>query len=215
MPWASQVPAIVEAWYPGEEDGNAVAGVLFGTVDPSGKLPVTFPASPAQTPVSSPSQFPGVNGQVQYSEGLDVGYRWYDATGTAPLFPFGYGLSYTRFSFSHLTVRGGAGRTPVTVSAQVTNTGTRAGAEVAQLYLGDPAAAGEPPRQLKGFQKVGLRPGQTATVRFTLTRHDLSYWSDSANRWVAPAGTFQVYLGDSSALASLPLRGSFTVTRAG
>ena len=215
MPWASQVPAIVEAWYPGEEDGNAVAGVLFGTVDPSGKLPVTFPASQAQTPVSSPSQFPGVNGQVHYSEGLEVGYRWYDATGTAPLFPFGYGLSYTRFSFGHLTVRPGPGRAPVTVSARVTNTGTRAGAEVAQLYLGDPAAAGEPPRQLKGFQKIDLRPGQTATVRFTLTRHDLSYWNDAANRWVVPAGTFQVYLGDSSALANLPLRGSFTVTRAG
>lgn len=109
------------------------------------------------------------------------------------------------------TVDRARGRAPVTVSARVANTGTRAGAEVAQLYLGDPAAAGEPPRQLKGFRKVDLRPGQTATVRFTLTGHDLSYWSEAASRWVVPAGTFQVYLGDSSALASLPLRGSFSL----
>jgi beta-glucosidase len=207
MPWANQVPAIVEAWYPGEEDGNAVAGVLFGTVNPSGKLPVTFPASQSRTPVSSPSQFPGVNGQVQYSEGLDVGYRWYDANDVAPLFPFGYGLSYTRFSFGHLSIHPAA-RT-VTVSARVTNTGSRAGADVAQLYLGDPAAAGEPPRQLKGFRKVFLRPGQSATVRFTLTGHDLSYWNDAANGWVVPAGAYQVYVGDSSALGDLPLRGQF------
>jgi beta-glucosidase len=231
MPWLDQVPAVVEAWYPGEEDGNAVAAVLFGMVDPSGKLPVTFPASESQTPVSSPSQFPGVDGEVHYSEGLDVGYRWYDANSVTPLFPFGYGLSYTSFSFSHLrisakTVRNqvsgaepascgcnGQGATLVTVSARVTNTGTRAGAEVAQLYLGDPASAGEPPRQLKGFRKADLRPGQSVTVRFTLSGHDLSYWDDAASGWVVPDGTFQVYLGDSSALQNLPLRGSFTVTR--
>ena len=113
------------------------------------------------------------------------------------------------------TTRNGPSGRQVTVSATVTNTGPVAGSDVAQLYLGDPAAAGEPPRQLKGFQKVTLRPGQSTTVRFTLTGHDLSYWDDKADGWVVPDGQFGVYLGDSSALASLPLRGGFTVTRGG
>jgi beta-glucosidase len=166
-------------------------------------------------PASTPAQFPGVGGQVQYSEGIDVGYRWYDARNLTPLFPFGYGLSYTSFAFSDLRVTPSqlAGRgAPVTVTARVTNTGPVTGSEVAQLYLADPAAAGEPPRQLKGFQKVTLRPGQSAVVSFTLDRHDLSYWNDSANGWVVPDGGFRVYVGDSSALSGLPLRGGFTVT---
>jgi beta-glucosidase len=231
MPWLSQVPAVVEAWYPGEEDGSAVAAVLFGQVNPSGKLPVTFPVSESRTPTSSPSQFPGTNGQVDYSEGLGVGYRGYDAENITPMFPFGYGLSYTTFAFSRLTVSppdvantqsgpgasscgcNGQGARLGTVSATVTNTGKVAGAEVAQLYLGDPAVAGEPPRQLEGFAKVYLRPGQSARVTFPLTGHDLSYWDDAANGWVVPDGTFGVYVGDSSALANLPLRGRLTVTR--
>jgi beta-glucosidase len=231
MPWLSQVPAVLEAWYPGEEDGDAVAAVLFGAVNPSGKLPVTFPVSESRTPTSSPSQFPGTNGEVQYSEGLDVGYRGYDAENITPQFPFGYGLSYTTFKFSGLHVNparvqnpesgpgasscgcNGQGTRLGTVTATVTNTGKVAGAEVAQLYLGDPAVAGEPPRQLEGFGKVFLRPGQSATVSFPLTGHELSYWDDAANGWVVPDGTFGVYVGDSSALAGLPLRGSLTVTR--
>jgi beta-glucosidase len=231
MPWLSQVPAVLEAWYPGEEDGSAVAAVLFGMVNPSGKLPVTFPVSESQTPTSSPSQFPGTNGEVQYSEGLDVGYRGYDAENITPQFPFGYGLSYTTFAFSNLKVNpprvrnaesgpgasscgcNGQGTKLGTVSATVTNTGKVAGAEVAQLYLGDPAVAGEPPRQLMGFDKVDLKPGQSARVTFPLTGHDLSYWDDAANGWVVPDGTFQVYVGDSSAPANLPLHGSLTVTR--
>jgi beta-glucosidase len=231
MPWLNQVPAVLEAWYPGEEDGNAVAAILFGKVDPSGKLPVSFPETESQTPTSSPSQFPGVNGQIDYSEGLDVGYRWYDANNVTPMFPFGYGLSYTSFAFSDLritpgTVRNsasgpgaascdcnGQGSKQVTVSATITNTGKVAGADVAQLYLGDPAVAGEPPRQLESFDKVNLRPGQSTTVHFTLSGHDLSYWDDTANGWVLPDGTFHVYVGDSSALANLPLQGTFTVNR--
>ena len=231
MPWLSDVPAVLEAWYPGEEDGNAVAAVLFGKVDPSGKLPVTFPVSDSATPVSSPSQWPGVNGQVVYSEGLDVGYRGYDAENITPMFPFGYGLSYTTFAFSNLHISSDQVQNPVsgpgasscdcngqgtglqTVTATVTNTGKVAGAEVAQLYLGDPAVAGEPPRQLEGFDKVSLRPGQSKTVKFELNGHELSYWDDTANGWVLPDGAFQVYVGDSSALANLPLQGSFTVTR--
>ena len=215
MPWLGQVAAVVDAWYPGESNGAALASVLYGATDPSGHLPVTFPSSLFQVPASTPAQFPGVGGQVQYSEGIDVGYRWYDARNLTPLFPFGYGLSYTGFAFSNLRVTPPqlAGRgAPVTVTARVTNTGPVTGAEVAQLYLGDPAAAGEPPRQLKGFQKVTLRPGQSAVVSFTLDRHDLSYWNDSANGWVVPDGGFRVYVGDSSALSGLPLRGGFTVT---
>jgi beta-glucosidase len=231
MPWLSQVASVVDGWYPGESNGTALAAVLFGQVDPSGHLPVTFPADLSQVPASTPSQFPGVNGQVQYSEGIDVGYRYYNASNETPLFPFGYGLSYTNFRFSQLSISSpevqnatsnpgatscgcnGQSSRLVTVSATVTNTGQVAGSDVAQLYLGDPAVAGEPPRQLKGFQKVTLQPGQSATVHFTLSGHDLSYWNDAANGWVVPDGQFGVSVGDSSALANLPLRGSFMVVR--
>jgi beta-glucosidase len=231
MPWLSQVSSVLDAWYPGESNGTALASVLFGKTDPSGHLPVTFPADLSQVPASTPSQFPGTGGQVQYSEGINVGYRFYDANSETPLFPFGYGLSYTTFGFSDLRITpgqvlngtsnpgttacgcSGQSGAQVTVSATVTNTGTVAGSDVAQLYLDDPAAAGEPPRQLKGFQKVTLQPGQSTTVHFTLTGHDLSYWNDTANGWVVPDGQFGVHVGDSSALAGLPLRGSFTVDR--
>jgi beta-glucosidase len=230
MPWLSQVAAVVDAWYPGESNGTALASVLYGQTDPSGHLPVTFPQNLSQVPASTPAQFPGVNGQVQYSEGVDVGYRWYDTQGSTPLFPFGYGLSYARFSFSQLHVTpshvanmssgpgpascrcNGRSTRLVRVTARVTNTGRVTGSDVVQLYLGDPAVSGEPPRQLKGFQKVTLRPGQSATLTFTLDGHDLSYWSQPANGWVVPAGSFQVQVGDSSALAGLPLHGGFTVT---
>jgi beta-glucosidase len=215
MPWLGQVPAVVDAWYPGESNGTALASVLYGATDPSGHLPVTFPRSLSQVPASTPAQFPGTGGKVLYSESIFVGYRWYDAHHLTPLFPFGYGLSYTRFAFSDLRVspprRAGRGAL-VRVTARVTNTGRVAGSEVAQLYLGDPPVAGEPPRQLKGFQRVTLRPGQSAVVSFTLGGHDLSYWKDSANGWVVPAGGFRVYVGDSSARAGLPLRGGFTLT---
>ena len=202
MPWLGQVKGVVEAWYPGEEDGNAIASVLFGEVNPAGKLPITFPASDSDVPASTPQQYPGVNGVATYSEGLDVGYRYDDAENIAPLFPFGYGLSYTRFAYSHLKVTG------TEVTAEVTNTGALTGAEVVQLYLGDPSSAGEPPRQLKAFKRVDLAPGGHATVRFQLTHAELAYWD---NGWKVAPGTYQVYVGDSSALSSLPLRGSFYV----
>jgi beta-glucosidase len=231
MPWLSQVASVLDAWYPGESNGTALATVLFGKVDPGGHLPVTFPTDLSQVPASSPSQFPGTGGQVLYSEGINVGYRYYDASNETPLFPFGYGLSYTRFRFSAVSITprqvqndtsdpgatacrcNGQSDNQVTVSATVTNTGQVAGSDVAQLYLGDPGAAGEPPRQLKGFQKVTLQPGQSTTVRFSLNGHDLSYWDAKANGWVVHGGQYQVYLGDSSSLANLPARGSFTVVR--
>jgi beta-glucosidase len=212
MPWLGQVPAVLEAWYPGQQDGNAVAAVLFGEVNPSGKLPMTFPASQSQTPVSTPAQFPGVGGKVTYSEGLDVGYRWYDAHGVTPLFPFGFGLSYTTFAFSGLTVSPGSTTSlgTVDVTATVTNTGQRVGTEVAQLYVGDPAAVGEPPLQLKGFQRVTLSPGQSAQVHFTLPPQALSYWNSTSQSWVVADGTYRILVGDSS--AQLPLQGTVQVT---
>ncbi|MFD4976160.1 glycoside hydrolase family 3 C-terminal domain-containing protein [Streptomyces sp. NPDC058424] len=211
MPWLDKVAGVVEAWYPGEHDGTALADVLFGKVNPSGKLPMTFPASEDQVPASTPEQFPGVNGVADYSEGLEVGYRWYDAHDQKPLFPFGYGLSYTKFAFSHLSVSPTSTTSlgTVQVGATVTNTGTRTGAEVAQLYLGFPSAAGEPPRQLKGFQKVTLAPGKSTRVHFTLTPQDLSIWDAAASTWSVPTGAFQVQVGDSS--ADLPLSGPFQV----
>jgi beta-glucosidase len=209
MPWLSQVAAVVDAWYPGESNGTALASVLYGNTDPSGHLPVTFPENLSQVPASTPQQFPGVNGKVHYSEGIKVGYRWYDAKNITPMFPFGYGLSYTTFGFRNLNITPGNGGAAVTVTARVTNTGHVAGTDVAQLYLGDPPVAGEPPRQLKGFQRVTLNPGQSSTVTFNLNRQDLAYWKTSANNWVVPEGQFHVYVGDSSALANLPLQGSF------
>jgi len=213
MPWLPAVAAVADSWYPGQTSGTALASVLFGQTDPGGHLPVTFPASLSQVPASTTAQFPGNGSTVQYSEGVDVGYRWYDARDIAPLFPFGFGLSYTRFAFSHLSVSRPAtdGTQDVRVSAVVTNTGHRSGSEVAQLYLGDPPGTGEPPRQLAGFQRVSLAPGASARVSFTITPQDESWWDDSASGWTQTSGQYQVYVGDSSALADLPLRGSFSM----
>jgi beta-glucosidase len=214
MPWLNRVAGVVDAWYPGQTSGRALAGVLFGRVNPGGHLPVTFPASLSQVPAASRHRFPGVNGKVRYAEGVDVGYRWYDAKGIRPLFPFGFGLSYTTFAYRGLRVTPATtnGVSAVRVSATVTNTGRRAGSDVAQLYLGDPAAAGEPPRQLAGFRRVTLGPGQSARVTFTVTPRDTWWWDQRAGGWSQTAGTYRVYVGDSSATAGLPLRGSFRMT---
>ena len=218
MPWLSQVSSVLDTWYPGEVDGTALASTLFGRSDPSGHLPVTFPTDLGQVPASTLAQFPGTGGQVQYSEGLDVGYRWYDQKGLTPLFPFGFGLSYTTFGYSNLRITktpyGAAG--DVTVSARVTNTGTRAGADVAQLYLDDPAAAGEAPRQLAGYQRVSLAAGQSQVVSFAVTPQSESWWDTSApggGGWTSSPGSYGVSVGDSSATAQLPLQGSFTLPR--
>jgi beta-glucosidase len=213
MPWLSQVAAVLDGWYPGQSSGTALASVLFGQTDPGGHLPVTFPASLSQVPASTTAQFPGNGTEVQYSEGINVGYRWYDTNNLTPLFPFGFGLSYTQFAFSNLQISHAtvAGTQDEQVSATVTNTGQRTGSDVAQLYLGDPSAAGEPPRQLAGFQRVTLAPGASAPVSFTITPQQESWWDDSANGWTQAEGTYNVYLGDSSALPDLPLQGTYTV----
>jgi beta-glucosidase len=214
MPWLSQVAGVVDAWYPGQTSGTALASVLFGQTDPGGHLPVTFPASLSQVPASTTAQFPGNGSEVLYSEGIDIGYRWYDSRNITPMFPFGFGLSYTKFAYSGLSLSRTVvnGTQDVRVSATVTNVGKVAGSDVAQLYLGDPAATGEPPRQLEGYQRVTLNPGRSARVSFTITPQDMSWWSDTANGWTQTAGLYHVYVGDSSALSSLPLRNAFRMS---
>jgi beta-glucosidase len=209
MPWLSDVAGVFENWYGGDETGAAVAALIFGKADPSGKLPVTFPASLSQVPAQTQAQWPGSATGVDYSEGVDIGYRWYQSQNITPLFPFGFGLSYTKFSFSNLNVGAFNSNGQATVTATVTNTGSVTGADVAQMYVGDPAASQDPPEQLKGFQRVTLNPGQSATVSFPLTIHDLASWSPAANTWQAQAGSYSISVGDSS--ASLPLTGSVSL----
>ncbi len=213
MPWLSQVAAVLDAWYPGQTSGTSLAAVLFGQTNPGGHLPVTFPVGLSQVPASTTAQFPGNGTDVQYSEGTGVGYRWYDANNLTPLFPFGFGLSYTQFAFSNLQVSPSTvdGTQNVQVTATITNTGQVTGSDVTQLYLGDPSASGEPPRQLAGFQRVNLTPGASTQVSFTITPQQMSWWNDTANGWTQTEGTYTVYLGDSSALANLPLQGTFTM----
>lgn len=212
MPWLNRVAGVVESWYPGQEFGTAIAALLWGDVNPSGRLPMTFPASDAQ--VQASISYPGTvvagasgaQPTVTYSEGIDVGYRWYDTHRQTPLFPFGYGLSYTTFRYSNLQVSppgaaaqgGTGGGHGVTVHVRVTNTGQRAGADVVELYLGMPAATGEPPRQLKGFAKVNLAPGASTDVSFTLDSAALSYWDTGSGGWVTAPGAYQVMVGDSA-----------------
>jgi beta-glucosidase len=211
MPWINTVRGVLEAWYPGQEDGNALAAVLFGDVNPSGKLPVTFPASLSQVPASSQTRWPGSNGQVRYSEGLGVGYRWYDSRHVHPLFPFGAGLSYTTFSFGkpRIVSNPAAPDAPVTVRANITNTGSRAGADVVQAYVGDPAPSGEPPEQLKGFQRVRLSPGETRSVTFRLDPQAFARWDTASNSWRVDGGLYRIMLGDSS--TNLPSRATVTM----
>ena len=210
MPWLAQVPALLEVWYPGEEDGNVVADLLFGQADPSGKLPMTFPKTENETPAHTPEQYPGVNGTAVYSERLEVGYRWYDAQHIAPLFPFGFGLSYTNFRLSNLRapLKAEPGK-PIQVTVEATNTGPRAGAEVIQVYVASPASAGEPPKQLKSFAKVDLRSGATQRVNLTLDPRAFSIWSTKANRWMVQPGRYEILAGDSS--RDLPLHAVFRV----
>src|ERR1039457_2812865 len=199
MPWLQDVPAVLEAWYPGEEDGNAVAAVLLGAVNPSGKLPLTFPRKLEDTLASKPNQFPGDGTNVHYSEGLEVGYRAYTVHNVSPLFPFGFGLSYTTFRFDDLRVATQS-RAHMTVSFRVTNTGQRPGAEVAQLYLDFPSIpdGDEPPRQLKGFRKVMLQPGESKTINLPLDPRAFSFWSESLHAWQIAPGKFYLMVGDAS-----------------
>jgi len=191
--WLKKVPTVVETWYAGQEAGHAIAAVLLGDVNPSGKLPLTFPRRLSNSPAhASERTFPGAE-EVYYDEGVFVGYRHFDTRGTEPLFPFGHGLSYTKFAYANLRISG------MKVSADVTNTGDRAGAEVVQLYVHDSTSSVERPmKELKGFEKVHLDPGRTETVTFTLTEEDLSFWDEKTGHWTAEAGEFDILVSSSS-----------------
>ena len=198
MPWLDQAAGVLEAWYPGQRDGDAIAAILFGDAEPSGRLPQTFPSSDTAVPASTMEQWPG-SGQGQdaaFTEGLDVGYRWYDANKVAPLFPFGFGLSYTSFAYSHLRIA--RARTNITASFTLTNTGARAGSDVPQVYVDHPRAAGEPPKQLQGFRKVFLRPRRSLRVTVTLAPRAFSYWDSTARRWRTTPGLYRILVGASS-----------------
>jgi beta-glucosidase len=220
MPWLASVSAVLEAWFPGQQGGSAIANLLFGTVNPSGKLPITFPASVSQlpnpviaTPPDATTPFP-----VDYSAGFNVGYKWYDSQGLTPLFPFGFGLSYTTFSFSNAAVVNNTASTAnpnFQVTFDLTNTGAVAGAEVAQVYLAFPASTGEPPKRLVGWQKVSLQPGasQQAIIEVDAndSSHPLSYWDVNSNAWLIAPGVYTVYLGNSASGASLITVGTLQI----
>ncbi len=199
MPWLPRVPALLQAWYPGQECGDAIADVLFGDVNPSGRLPLTFPARLEDNPTFL--AYPGENGRVRYAEGLFVGYRYYDAKRVTPLFPFGFGLSYTRFEYGEAVADRErlAPGDAVTVRLDVTNGGDRAGAEVVQVYVRDPRSTLQrPPKELKGFVKLFLEPGETRTVRVALDMRALAFFDDARAAWVAEAGDFEVLVGASA-----------------
>ena len=208
MPWIDKVAGVIWAGHPGGFDGSSIAALLYGDANPSGRLIMTFPANEQQGPATKPDEYPGDGKIVNFDEGVLVGYRWYDAKNQTPLFPFGYGLSYTTFKYSDLKIEHGAdGRQ--TVSVKVTNSGKREGAEVVELYVGDPAAAGEPPKQLKGFEKLFLKPGESKTATMALNRDSLSVWDGTTHGWKLVPGAYTVNVGSSS--RDIHLKGSFTI----
>lgn len=212
--WIDQVPGLIDAWYGGEEGGNAVADLLFGDINPSGKLPFTFLRKLEDSP--SFANYPGTDLHVKYAEGIYVGYRYFDKHAeTPPLFPFGYGLSYTSFALSGLRVPKKAGPDgSAVVTATIYNTGKRRGAEVVQLYVADPGApVDRPVRELKGFERVELGPGESKEVRFVLDRRALSFYSTAKHAWTAEPGRFDVAVGTSS--RDLKLQGSFLLEGSG
>lgn len=213
MPWLSSVESVLQMHYPGQMGGTATARLLFGEAAPGGRLTQTFPLDDAHTIVSGmPRRFPGVDGQEEYSEGVLVGHRWYDRQKMKTLFPFGYGLSYTTFSYRGLTV------TPrpegLSVGFTVRNTGERTGQAVPQIYLGPSVqvtSAQQPPRKLVGYQKVRLGPGESRRVTVTVPKRQLQYWDSAAHGWVTGAGSRDVWVGSSS--QDLPLHRDVTVRR--
>lgn len=206
MPWLDKVPAVIQTWFIGSEAGNAIADVLSGDVNPSGKLPLTFPAKLEDVGAHSVGDYVGKPSfkviDVEYKEDILVGYRWFDTKKIKPLFPFGYGLSYTTFSYgkpslSQTTMTSDG---QLTLKIDVTNTGKRAGAEVVQLYITDlKSSLPRPAKELKGFKKVMLNPGETKTVEFTIDSKALEFYNDAKKQWEAEPGTFEAIIGASSA----------------
>ncbi|MDE5652658.1 MAG: glycoside hydrolase family 3 C-terminal domain-containing protein [Muribaculaceae bacterium] len=220
MPWVKDVPAIVQTWFLGSEAGNSIADILFGDVNPSGKLPFTFPAKLSDSPAHALGAYPGVKRDdspivdLEYKEGVLVGYRWHDTRKIRPLFSFGHGLSYTDFRLGKASAdrRQIADNDSITFTVNVTNTGRRAGAEVVQLYISDPDCSVErPAKELKAFRKVWLQPGETKSVSLTVGRDALSYFDAERHEWVAEPGDFTAHIGTSSDKISSSVK--FNLTR--
>ncbi|MGH9435669.1 MAG: glycoside hydrolase family 3 C-terminal domain-containing protein, partial [Terriglobia bacterium] len=210
--WISQAPVLIQSWYGGSEAGRALARLLLGRVNPSGKLPISWERQIEDDPAyKNYYEAPGTR-NVIYREGIFLGYRYFDRSTVKPLFPFGFGLSYTTFAFSNLRVRPAIASAsgPITVSFDVRNTGRVSGAEVAQVYVGDPSAtAPRPVKELKGFDRVLLASGETKHVEVTLNHRSLAYWSAASKDWKVDPGKFMVYVGDSS--ERVPLKAAFDV----
>lgn len=210
--WLDKVSAVIEAWYPGQEGGNAIADMLFGKVNPSGKLPTTFPKEIEDTP--SFNNYPGEKGLVQHAEGIFTGYRHYEKNAVEPLFPFGHGLSYTSFKYSTLNISSSEKGAifPLKVSAKVKNTGQRTGKEVVQLYIRDIESSQERPiKELKGFEKVLLKPGEQKIVKFVLNKKAFSFYDPHQNCWVAEPGDFEILVGSSS--SDIRLKAAFNLEK--
>jgi len=224
MPWVEAPAAILEAWYAGSDGANALGNVLFGSVNPSGKLPNTFPKSDADLPHPTITQPPPESRHfdgaatpeqwakgmpafpVTYDEGVKVGYKWYDAENKPVLFPFGYGLSYTTYRYSGLSVTPGE---KVKVSFTLTNSGTHAGAEIAEVYAALPASAEEPPKRLIGFSKVGLKAGEKKTVEVEIDPKYLSIFDEAKDAWTLIPGEYTILVGGSS--DKLPLKATVSL----
>ena len=215
MPWLNTVAAVVQTYFGGQAQGAALADVLFGDVNPSGRLSLTYPSSESAVPVANPW-----NGtadlEVRYAEKLNVGYKGYDSTKTTPLFPFGFGLTYSSFAYhpvSNQTARFDPQSGTLHVKFVLTNTGTRAATETPQVYIGLPAGVGEPQKRLAGYDKVTLAPGASRVVDIAVSAgaatHPLSYYDVSVQRWVMPDGIYHVYAGGSA--RDLPVMGAFTL----
>ena len=209
MPWLDAVPAVLEAWYPGQEAGNAIADVLLGAAEPGGRLPQTFPRAWADNPTASrdPEVYPGRDGRVRYAEGVFIGYRHYDRAGIAPLFPFGHGLGYTTFELAHFAAE--ATEDGVAIRAILTNTGDRPGAAVLQVYVAPHRPpVPRPAKELKAFAKVRCAPGESRPVTLLLTLRDLAWWDADARAWQVTAGRFDILAGFSAT----DIRGSSTIS---
>ncbi|MGQ1948481.1 glycoside hydrolase family 3 C-terminal domain-containing protein [Geofilum sp. OHC36d9] len=201
MPWINEVPAVVQGWYLGSETGHAMAAILVGDVNPSGKLPFSFPVKLSDNSAHSAGEYPGKNGVVKYNEGLFVGYRWLDKQKIKPLFSFGHGLSYTTFEYGKLTLnqKSMSKKGTITCAIRIKNTGSRAGSEVVQLYLTDKKSSlPRPVKELKGFRKVNLKPGESTTVEFVIDNALLQFYDDTLNKWTSEPGKFEALIGASS-----------------
>ena len=213
MPWIKDVPAVVQGWFIGSEAGNAITDVLSGDVNPSGKLPFTFPMSLADVGAHAAGEYPGNKAELDaskewgdtireyYNDDIFVGYRWADKEKTTPLFPFGHGLSYTTFEYGKPTAdkKTMTADGTITVSVNVKNTGNREGSEIVQLYIADKKSSlPRPVKELKGFRKVKLAPGEEKTVSFTVDKTALSFFDDKKHQWVAEPGKFEAIVGASS-----------------